>query len=243
MALQVRRGRFITFEGPEGSGKSTQVRLLRERLEALGRAVVQTREPGGTALGKAVRELLFGAEQLHLVPETEALLLSADRAQHVAEVIRPALAAGQIVLSDRHVDSMIAYQGYGAGMDLARLAELAAIATGGLAPDLTVLIDLDPTVSLARRHASSSGGGEVNRFDRRALAFHERVREGFLTLAAREPDRFVVIDGLGPVEAVAEAIWSAIQPVLSGHYAGRVRSAAQLAFPDSEQWAAVTAVN
>lgn len=242
MTLQARRGRFITFEGPEGSGKSTQVRLLRERLEALGRSAVQTREPGGTALGKAVRELLLGAEQLHMVAEAEALLLSADRAQHVAEVIRPALAAGRIVLGDRHVDSMLAYQGFGRGMDLARLEQLAAIATGGLSPDVTVLIDLDPVISLTRRRASSTDGGEVNRFDRRALAFHQRVREGFLALAAREPERFVIVDGLAPVDGVAEAIWSAIQPVVSGHYAGRAHAAAQLALPESEQWAAIVAV-
>ena len=225
-------GRFITFEGPEGSGKSTQVALLRARLEKAGRQVRQTREPGGTSLGQALRSILLTSDGTGMTPLAEALLLSTDRAQHVAEVIRPALSAGCIVLADRYVDSMLAYQGFGRELPLETLEALARIATEGVYPDLTILIDLDVEESLARRRrASETGGGELNRFDVRAIQFHERVRHGFLALAEREPDRFFKVDGARSVEDVAEDIWEHVVPLLGRQRPPRPRSAAQLELP------------
>lgn len=226
------RGRFITFEGPEGSGKSTQVALLRARLEKSGRQVRQTREPGGTPLGQALRRILLTADGTGMTPLAEALLLSTDRAQHVAEVVRPALAAGCVVLGDRYVDSMLAYQGFGRELPLEVLETLARIATESLTPDLTILIDLDVEESLARRRrASETGGGELNRFDVRAIQFHERVRHGFLALAEREPDRFYVLNGARPVEDVAQDIWNRVRSLLGPNRRSRPRAAGQLALP------------
>jgi dTMP kinase len=226
------RGRFITFEGPEGSGKSTQVALLRARLEKAGRQVRQTREPGGTALGEALRHILLTADGTGMVPLAEALLLSTDRAQHVAEVIRPSLSAGCVVLADRYVDSMLAYQGFGRELPLDVLETLARIATESLVPDLTILIDLDVEESLARRRrASETGGGELNRFDVRAIQFHERVRHGFLALAEREPERFYILDGARPVEDVAEDVWDRVRSLVGPTRRSRPREAAQLELP------------
>jgi dTMP kinase len=225
-------GRFITFEGPEGSGKSTQVALLRARLEKAGRQVRQTREPGGTTLGQALRRILLTSDGIGMVPLAEALLLSTDRAQHVAEVIRPALSAGCIVLADRYVDSMLAYQGFGRELPLEVLETLARIATEGINPDLTILIDLDVEESLSRRRrASETGGGELNRFDVRAIQFHERVRHGFLALAEREPRRFLKVDGAHTVEDVSEYIWEKVSSLLAPARRSRPRSAAQLELP------------
>lgn len=225
-------GRFITFEGPEGSGKSTQVALLRARLEKSGRQVRQTREPGGTPLGQALRSILLTSDGTGMVPLAEALLLSTDRAQHVAEVIRPALSAGCVVLADRYVDSMLAYQGFGRELPLDTLEALARIATESLVPDQTILIDLDVEESLARRRRDSeTGGGELNRFDVRAIQFHERVRHGFLALAEREPNRFCIVDGARPVEDVAEDIWENVKRTLTPARRGRPRTAAQLELP------------
>ncbi|HEU5316460.1 MAG TPA: dTMP kinase [Chloroflexota bacterium] len=230
--MSAARGRFITFEGPEGSGKSTQVALLRARLEKAGRQVRQTREPGGTPLGEALRRILLTADGTGMVPLAEALLLSTDRAQHVAEVIRPALAAGCVVIGDRYVDSMLAYQGFGRELPLDVLDTLARVATESLVPDLTILIDLDVEESLSRRRrASETGGGELNRFDVRAMQFHERVRHGFLALAEREPDRFCVLDGARPVEDVAEDIWERVKSLLGPIRRARPRAAGQLALP------------
>ena len=226
------RGRFITFEGPEGSGKSTQVALLRARLEKSGRQVTQTREPGGTPLGEALRRILLTSDGTGMTPLAEALLLSTDRAQHVAEVVRPALGAGCIVLGDRYVDSMLAYQGFGRELPLDVLEALARIATEALTPDLTILIDLDVTESLARRRrASETGGGELNRFDVRAVQFHERVRHGFLALAEREPERFLVLDGAQSVEDVAEQVWDRVKSLVGTIRRSRPRSSAQLELP------------
>jgi dTMP kinase len=222
-------GRFITFEGPEGSGKSTQVALLRARLEKAGRQVRQTREPGGTTLGQALRSILLTSDGTGMTTLAEALLLSTDRAQHVAEVVRPAMSAGCIVLADRYVDSMLAYQGFGRELPLETLETLARIATEGLYPDLTILIDLDVQESLARRRrASETGGGELNRFDVRAIQFHERVRHGFLALAEREPERFHTVDGARSVEDVAEEVWERVTLLLGPARRTRAKSAAQL---------------
>lgn len=191
---------FITFEGPEGSGKSTQIRLLAAYMRERGLAVDVTREPGGTSIGDQIRTILHDTANTEMSPAAEVLLYSASRAQHVAEVIRPALAAGRIILCDRFADSTMAYQGYGRGLDRAMLGELTAIATGGLAPALTLLLDLDVTRGLARRRAE---GEEMNRLDLEAIAFHERVRQGYHALAAAGPARWVIIDADRPVDSIA----------------------------------------
>jgi dTMP kinase len=186
----VGRGFFLTLEGPEGSGKSTQARRLETRLTSSGFRATVTREPGGTQLGEAVRRILL--HDTSPVPAADALLFSAARAQLVAEVIEPALVRGEVVICDRFTDSTLAYQGYGAGQPLDDLRDLARFATGGLIPDMTVLIDLPIEDGLGRK----VGGPEITRFEIDAdLGFHRRVRDGFLALAAAEPARFIVIDG------------------------------------------------
>lgn len=191
---------FITFEGPEGSGKSTQIRLLAEYLRGRGFSVEVMREPGGTAIGDQIRHVLHDTANTAMSPTAEVLLYSASRAQLVAERIRPALAAGRIVLCDRYADSTMAYQGYGRGLDLGMLGTLTEIATGGLIPDLTLLLDLDVSDGLSRRRVR---GEEMNRLDLEAVAFHERVREGYGRLAGADPGRWVRIAADRSVEVVA----------------------------------------
>ncbi len=191
---------FITFEGPEGSGKSTQIRLLAEYLRGRSFSVEVMREPGGTAIGDQIRHVLHDTANTAMSPAAEVLLYSASRAQLVAERIRPALAAGRVVLCDRYADSTMAYQGYGRGLDLSMLATLTEIATGGLIPDLTLLLDLDVSDGLSRRRVR---GEEMNRLDLEAVAFHERVREGYGRLAGADPGRWVRIAADRPVEVVA----------------------------------------
>jgi dTMP kinase len=190
---------FITLEGPEGSGKSSQIGLLAAFLRGQGYGVVQTREPGGTPIGDQIRACLHDVNNVAMTAVTELLLYSASRAQHVAELIRPALTQGQVVLCDRFADSTVAYQGYGRGVDLDELRFLTRIATQALQPDLTLLLDIDVARGLARRQ---SGGDEMNRLDLETLAFHERVRQGYHTLAATEPERWVVVDAERPLTAV-----------------------------------------
>jgi dTMP kinase len=199
-------GCFITFEGPEGGGKSTQVLRLAERLGAAGHAVTVTREPGGTAAGEAIREVLLNPSGGALLPATEALLFCAARAELVENVIRPNLASGHVVLCDRYTDSTLAYQGYGRGLDLTMLATLNRLATGDLVPDVTLLLDLPADVGLARRRRE----GDWNRIDAASLAFHERVRAGFLALAAAEPQRWHVVAADRPFDTVAEELWSIV---------------------------------
>lgn len=196
---------FITFEGPEGAGKSTQLRRLAERLGAEGVRHVVTREPGGTPLGTRVRDVLLDPG-LTIDPLPEFLLYSASRAQLVREVIRPALERGEVVLCDRYADSSLAYQGAGRGLDTAFLRALTREVTGGLTPDLTVLLDLDPGVGLVR----AARRGQPDRLERADLGFHRRVRQGFLDLAAGEPGRFLVLDASQGVETLAAAIWHAV---------------------------------
>jgi dTMP kinase len=204
------RGFLLTLEGPEGSGKSTQAQRLAARLTAAGRSCVVTREPGGTAVGEEIRRILLHSGETP-IPAADALLFNAARAQLVAEVIRPALDRGDVVVCDRFTDSTLAYQGYGAGQPPAGLRELARFATGGLAPDLTVLIDLPEEEGLGRK-----GAGETTRFEEREdLAFHHRVRQGFLELAAAEPDRFVVLDGRLAPEEIEAALAATLGPRLS----------------------------
>jgi len=200
---------LISFEGPDGAGKSTQVRALASFLRRTGYEVVLTREPGGTSIGDQIRAVVHSTANTAMAPTAEMLLYAASRAQLVSEVIRPALAAGRIVLCDRYADSTMAYQGFGRGLDRAMLATLTAIATGGLVPDLTLLLDLDVERGLARRRDE---GEEMNRLDLEALDFHRRVRAGYLTLAAAEPARWVHIDaGRSPKEVEAD-----VQRVVEG---------------------------
>ncbi|MCB0017026.1 MAG: dTMP kinase [Anaerolineales bacterium] len=190
---------FVTFEGSEGSGKSTQLRLLVEYLQAQGREIVVTREPGGTQIGEQIRDILHDVANTAMTSEAEILLYSAARAQLVREVIRPALAAGKLVLSDRYYDSTYAYQGYGRGLDLTMLRHVTQLATGGLKPDLTIFFDLSVERGLARRVA---GGDEMNRMDQQQMAFYERVYAGYQELVTAEPERWHVVDGDRPVGAI-----------------------------------------
>jgi len=183
---------FITFEGPEGSGKTTQIRLLAGWLQSQGHGVLTTREPGGTRIGNGIRSLLLDIDHTEMTPRTETLLFNAARAQIVHEVIRPALDDGQIVLCDRFADSTLAYQGYGYGQDRAELGRLIRYATGGLTPDLTFYLDVQPEVGLARKQAGAAQ--EWNRLDARMMAFHKAVQAGYGALIAAEPARWCVID-------------------------------------------------
>lgn len=197
-------GRFITFEGPEGSGKTTQIRLLATWLRAQGREVVTTREPGGTRIGDGIRALLLDPTHAEMRSETEILLFSAARAQLVGQVIRPHLAQGGIVLCDRFADSTLAYQGYGRQLDLGTLRQITAFATGNLTPDLTICLDLPVEEGLRRKRGGDQA--EWNRMEQEQLAFHERVRHGFLALAAAEPARWLVLDATQSVEDIQGGI-------------------------------------
>jgi dTMP kinase len=204
-------GLFVTFEGGEGSGKTTQLARLAARLRARGLEPLVTREPGGTPLAEGIRGLLLDPAR-RPPPIAEALLMEAARADLVARVIRPALEAGRVVLCDRYDDSTLAYQGAGRGLDADLLRALNRAATGGLSPDLTLLFDLDPAVGLERRAQAAEA---TNRLDREPRDFHARVRERFLELAAAEPARFVVLDGgLGP-DPLEATVWSALEPRLA----------------------------
>jgi dTMP kinase len=202
---------FITLEGPEGAGKTTQAEALRSTLEGEGRQVVLVREPGGTPLGERIRALLLerSAEAPAIAARADALLFNAARAQLVEDVIAPALGRGSIVISDRFADSTLAYQGFGAGLPIEDLRALARLATGGLRPDLTILLDLPPASGLARK------GADVTRFEADFdEAFHARVRQGFLELAGEEPERFAVVDARLGAADVRDAVLAAARRVL-----------------------------
>jgi dTMP kinase len=206
---------FVTFEGIEGSGKSSHLRALAAYLRAAGRDVVETREPGGTAAGDAIRRLLLGPEAVPLAPLTELFLYCADRSQHLADVVRPALAAGRIVLCDRFSDSTIAYQGYARGLDLAALRALDARARDGIVPALTFLLDCPVADGLARARRRA---GVSDRFERETVVFHEAVRAGFHALAAAEPARFRILD--------STATFDTVQTDIVAEMERRLRSAA-----------------
>ena len=198
------KGLFITFEGPDGSGKSTQARLLADRLREAGRDVFETAEPGGTSIGREIRRILLDPANKELTATSELLLMFAARAQNVEQAILPALDQGKIVISDRFTDSSLAYQGAGRGLGSEVVLELDGIACSGLVPDLTLCIDIDPETGLARARGR---GGTETRLEEQALEFHRKVREAYHALAQIEPKRFKLIDGAGTVEAIAAKVW------------------------------------
>ena len=206
-------GLFITFEGGEGSGKSTQIRRLAERLKAAGRDVLATREPGGTPEAESVRALLVSGDVARWTPKSEALLNYAAREQHLEQVIRPALASGRIVLCDRFMDSTRAYQGHAGGCDLAFIDALEKAIVGGTRPQLTLIFDLDPALGLARARDRGDHAAE-DRYERKGLAFHMKLREGFLDILRRDPKRCRLVDASQEIEAVAEDVWSIVSGVL-----------------------------
>ncbi|BDV42570.1 thymidylate kinase [Geotalea uraniireducens] len=205
-------GFFITFEGIEGCGKTTQLRRVATALEKQGFPVVVTREPGGCPIADAIRGILLDAANGAMVPTTELLLYAAARAQHVAEVIAPALAAGKIVLCDRFTDSTIAYQGYGRNLDRQMIQQLNALAVDTLKPNLTLLLDCPVKIGLGRamQRIAMLEQNKEERFEQESLLFHERVRDGFLALAVAEPERFVVLDGSRTVEETETVVTEAI---------------------------------
>jgi len=208
---------FITFEGPDGSGKTTQARLLYQYLQERGYPVFLTREPGGTRIGDQIREVLHSLANTEMLPQTEMLLYSASRAQLVGQVIRPHLARGEIVLSDRYADSTLAYQGYGHDLDLQVLQIITNFATGGLRPDLTIYLDIDVEEGLRRKLAAHQAGeAEWNRMDQQEFAFHRRVREGYLQMAAAEPERWLVIEATQPAEVAQQVIRAEVEARLKG---------------------------
>lgn len=199
--------RFISFEGGEGCGKSTQIALLKAALEAAGRAVIQTREPGGTDLGESIRGLLqHDPSGQGMAPETELLLFAAARAQHVREVIAPAIAADQIVLCDRFMDSTTVYQGVARSINPDQVKFINDFAVATTRPDLTFLIDLPAEIGLARIRQRSDG--QLDRMEQETLAFYQAVRQGFLDLAKNEPDRFIVLDGAQNIATLQSLIWT-----------------------------------
>jgi dTMP kinase len=203
---------FITIEGPDGAGKSSQATLLAERVRGVGRSVVLTREPGGTRVGEGVRAVLLDREGEGHTAVSDALLYNAARHHSVVEVIRPALERGDVVISDRYADSTLAYQGFGGGALLDELYAIQRLATGGLVPTRTVLIDVSVEDGLSRRHTGPVEG--LNRFETSALHgrdFHQRVRDGYLAMAAADPERWRVVDGAADRDVVAARVWAAVQ--------------------------------
>jgi dTMP kinase len=211
----MKKGMFITLEGGEGAGKSTQLAYVRQRLEGAGLPLHVTREPGGTPLAERIRDLLLDHRHTAMAADTELLLMFAARAQHLAELIRPALAAGEWVLCDRFTDATYAYQGGGRGIDPARIAVLEDWVQGELRPHLTLLLDLPVATGMAR----ANDRGELDRFEREQQAFFERVRAAYLARAAREPGRYRVLDAAQSMEAVQRQIDAVLDPFIAAHKA------------------------
>ncbi|MGD9630979.1 MAG: dTMP kinase [Pyrinomonadaceae bacterium] len=198
-------GKFITFEGIDGSGKSTQLRMLAGDLRARGIDILSTQEPGGTPLGRRLREAFLETEET-VAPLAELLLFAADRAQHVELLIKPALGAGRVVISDRYADATFAYQGAGRGFNEETVNAVIGLATGGLKPDLTLFFDINVEMALTRMRSSRGDERVQNRMDLEAAEFYHRVRSAYLGIAEREPDRFRVIDGAGPVDEIHKTV-------------------------------------
>jgi dTMP kinase len=212
------RGLFITFEGTEGSGKSTQMHLLVERLRSSGFTVIENQEPGATSIGKQIRRILLDPAHQELAPMTELLLMFASRTQAAAEIITPALELGHIVMSDRFTDSTLAYQGEARGLGFETVLKAHQLALGSLQPDLTLCIRIDIKTGLARaqnRNQKSPEDASETRIDRQALDFHRRVGQGYEKIAALEPQRFRIIDGEGDRTTVAQRVWTQVSPLIS----------------------------
>ncbi len=208
-----KRGVFITFEGIDGCGKTTQLRMLGERLRHVGREVVETVEPGGTEIGRQIRSILLDSRNAGMKPTAELLLYFASRAQNVEEVIRPALAASRVVLCDRFTDSTVVYQGCGRGLGAEAILTLDRIACAGLKPDRTILIDIDLETSLARAHRRNAlRDASETRMDDESTEFHGRVRDAYHKLAELERERFSIVDGRAKIGAVADRVWEALEP-------------------------------
>lgn len=203
-------GLWVTFEGGDGSGKTTQARLLQEWIESSGRTVVRTREPGGTEVGVLIRDIVLH-HRGDIAPRAEALLYAADRAHHVETLVKPALERGEIVIQDRYLDSSVAYQGAGRVLDANEVRDLSLWGTGGALPDVTVLLDLDPAAARARLDADDK---PFDRLEAEKDEFHARVRAGFLALAAAEPDRFLVLDASLPIDELARQVRARVEPLL-----------------------------
>lgn len=209
-------GAFVVLEGPEGAGKTSQARALAARLSEAGYPTVLTREPGGTELGKLIRDIVLPSTSVSISPRSEVLLYNASRAQLVEEVVRPALERGQVVVSDRYGYSTIAYQGYGRGLDVEKVASVVSFATDGLEPDLCILLDISPQDGLARKCGALLAGDveEWNRFEQEEMEFHRRVRGGYLRIAQADPDRWVVLDGSLPFETLQDRIIQEVSSLL-----------------------------
>lgn len=207
------RGTFITIEGGEGSGKTTLIASLTEKLKQAGREAMVTREPGGIPIAEAIRNVVLSRENTAMDARTEALLYAAARRQHLAEKVIPALERGTTVICDRFVDSSLAYQGHARGLGVEEVAEINRFATDGWEPDLTLYLDIDPEEGLAR--ISANGSREVNRLDVESLSFHRRVREGYQLVAKRCPNRIVTLNAMRPADEVAEEAWSILAAKLS----------------------------
>lgn len=212
------RGLFITLEGIDGSGKSTQRELLARELRRRGLDIVVTREPGGTAIGESIRHLMVSDATEHIAPTTELLLYVAARAQHVEELIRPSLEAGRIVISDRYTDSTVAFQGYGRGLNQTMIEELNDFATQGLRPDLTIVFDVDPELARTRQ-GSRPIGGLLGAFDEQHSEFHDRMRDGYSRMAQQEPSRIRIVDASGAVEDTHSRVLALVLPLLDSNNA------------------------
>ena len=208
-------GLFITFEGPDGSGKTTQIKLLADYLREMGHDVLLTREPGGTPIGDQIRDVLHDTKNVEMTSVSEFLLYSASRAQLVRQAIKPHLARGGTVVSDRFADSSMAYQGYGRQLDLDTIGSTTQFATDGLAPHLTIYLDLPVDVGIRRKQtAHAAQSGELNRLDRQTIDFHHRVRDGYLKMAQAEPHRWMVIDAMQAIDDTQRAIRERLETVL-----------------------------
>lgn len=207
-------GIFITFEGGEGCGKSTQVSLLNDRLTDMGYSTMLLREPGGTPAGERIRDILLAKESDGLTPVAELMLYEAARAQIVQQIIRPALAQGKIVLCDRFTDSTLAYQGYGRGLGPQLVKQLNDVATGGLTPTLTFMLFIDPALGLARAMGATGGDGQGDRIEAAGLDFHQRVAEGFARIAMEDPLRVTALSAEGPIKDIHDSIMARLLPLL-----------------------------